>query len=337
VKQNGRNHRPAFLITVDSEGDNLWARPTAITTKNASYLPRFQSLCEKYGMRPTYLTNWEMAVWPPFQELGRAVIAAGTGEIGMHLHAWNSPPAAPLTDNDYRHHPYLIEYPRQVLREKVRLMTGTLEDVFGTKIVSHRAGRWGFNETYAQVLIECDYRVDCTVTPHVSWRACKGDPEGPGGTDYSGFPQEAYFINPDDISKPGSSPLLEVPLTVSRTPRAGLIPRAVQILGSANHLAERVARRLFPPDARLMPNGRNGEAMLWLLDTAIKDGRDYVEFMVHSSELMPGGSPTFITQGSIGRLYRDIELLFAHASQRFQGQTLREYYNRLSIFGSHET
>jgi len=53
--------QPAFLVTIDTEGDNLWARSSVIEKRNAKYLPRFQKLCEKYGMRPTWLTNWEMA------------------------------------------------------------------------------------------------------------------------------------------------------------------------------------------------------------------------------------------------------------------------------------
>ena len=61
--------RPAFLITIDTEGDNLWSRPRTMTTRNAEYLPRFQELCETYGLKPTYLTNWEMTNSPAFQVL----------------------------------------------------------------------------------------------------------------------------------------------------------------------------------------------------------------------------------------------------------------------------
>ena len=39
----------AFLITIDTEGDNLWACPREITTYNSHYLPRFQQLCERYA------------------------------------------------------------------------------------------------------------------------------------------------------------------------------------------------------------------------------------------------------------------------------------------------
>ena len=84
--------RPSFLITIDTEGDNLWSAPATITTHNATALPRFQALCQSYGLKPTYLTNFEMANCPDFQEFGRDLLKHGAGEIGMHLHAWNSPP-----------------------------------------------------------------------------------------------------------------------------------------------------------------------------------------------------------------------------------------------------
>ena len=85
-------HRPSFLITIDTEGDDQWSRRGEVTTENARFLPRFQELCERYGLKPTYLTNYEMAKSPAFQPFGREVLRRGTAEIGMHLHAWNSPP-----------------------------------------------------------------------------------------------------------------------------------------------------------------------------------------------------------------------------------------------------
>ena len=115
-------------MTVDTEGDNLWAKPRAVTTRNAEFIPRFQALCQKHGLKPTYLTNWEMANCPAFVEFAQDVLARDVGEIGMHLHAWNSPPIVPLTDDDDRHAPYLIEYPKDQIREKVKVMTAKLEE-----------------------------------------------------------------------------------------------------------------------------------------------------------------------------------------------------------------
>ena len=113
----------------------MWALPKTITTKNSRYLPRFQELCERHAFKPTWLTNYEMAECPGFCEFGRDVLRRGTGEIGMHLHPWNSPP---LTDNDPKYQAYLIEYPESVMNDKIRFMTELLERRFERKMVSHR-------------------------------------------------------------------------------------------------------------------------------------------------------------------------------------------------------
>jgi hypothetical protein len=48
--------------------------------------------------------------------------------------------------------------------------------------------------------------------------------------------------------------------------------------------------------------------------------------MLHSSELMPGGSPTFPTPDSIARLNEDLAALFALAQARgCRGRTLGEF------------
>lgn len=312
--------RPAFLITIDTEGDNLWGRPTAITTENARFLPRFQALCERYGLKPTYLTNHEMACDKGFVAFAREAEARDAAEVGMHLHAWCSPPEHTLTADDFARMPYLIEYPTSVLKAKVRDMTARLEDLFGHKMVSHRAGRWALDERYVDALIEEGYRIDCSVTPYVSWRGDRG--AHAGGTDYRDFPTEAYFIDPSDIRRAGASPLLEAPMTIM--PRYGLDSRALPAAAFANGTTGRIANRLLPSDW-LRPRRGNGSRMLAVLGRAKREERRYVEFMTHSSELMPGASPYFPDAESVEALYRSLEALFARAAQDFQGQTLAEF------------
>ena len=67
----GASSNPAFLVTIDTEGDNLWAAPVEATTENARCLPRFQALCERHGFKPTYLTDHEMALCDRFVEFAR--------------------------------------------------------------------------------------------------------------------------------------------------------------------------------------------------------------------------------------------------------------------------
>lgn len=66
--------------------------------------------------------------------------------------------------------------------------------------------------------------------------------------------------------------------------------------------------------------------MISVAEASLAQGHDYVEFMLHSSEFMPGGSPTFKTEQDIEVLYRDLEQLFDWLQQRTVGMTLAEYY-----------
>ena len=315
--------RPAFLITIDVEGDNLWARPKRIDVENARYLPRFQTLCDRYGLKPTWLVNYEMAQSPAFVEFAQDLIARDAGEIGMHLHAWNSPPLVPLTDDDMLHQPYLIEYPEAVMREKIHVLTDLLEERFERKIISHRAGRWGFNSLYARLLVEHGYQVDCSVTPHLSWAAYPGDPRGAGGPDFRRFPELPYFVDLDQIDRPGNSLLLETPVSVIQTTYAGFNER----LQSAPCLVQRVVRRFMPPILEMVPRDkkRNLGQMLAILRHATDHEWPYVQLATHSSELMPGASPFFPTAKSIDRLYERLETLFSTAAKSFCGMTLRDF------------
>jgi peptidoglycan/xylan/chitin deacetylase (PgdA/CDA1 family) len=290
-------NRPFFLVTMDAEGDNLWENQRAVSTRNAAHVHRFQSLCELFGLPVTWLTNHEMANCPIFVEFARDMLKRGTGEIGMHLHAWDSPPAHA---KDTKGQVYLTEYPEEAMVAKVDYMTGLLQDRFGTAPVSHRAGRWSFDDTYARVLSRFGYLVDTSVTPHVTWKHVLGDIDGAGGADYRGFPEHPYFIRHGGVSEPGTPELLEVPVTVT--------------VGA---------------DGRtkwLRPNGSNIRAMLGLIEQFRAEGRPCLVFMLHSSELMPGGSPTFAVKREIERLYDDLGCLFDAAKDQYRGATLREFY-----------
>lgn len=324
--------RPAFLITIDTEGDNLWACPREITTENSRYLPRFQQLCERHGFKPTWLTNWEMVECPVYRDFARDCLRRGTAEIGMHLHAWNNPPIDPLTADDFRWHPYLTQFSERLMRDKIATVTHRLEEVFGTKMLSHRAGRWAFNETYARLLVEFGYRVDCSVSPHIRWQ--HEDPQHPDVVDYRHFPEQAYWLDLNDISKPASptssrQTLLELPVTIQSRPRTGLL-KAAESLGKLHSLPRRVLDRVAPTKFWLRPDGRNDRNLINVVREAIHAGHDYVEFMLHSSEFMPGCSPRFPTANHIERLYHDLETLFAEASQLCDGLTLAEYSERFS-------
>ncbi len=307
-----------FLISIDTEGDNLWEwkKGDAITTRNALYLERFQILCNEYGFKPTYLTNYEMARSEDFLRFAKRYSDSGEAEIGMHLHAWNTPPEHELkTSNPNPGAPYLIEYPDEVMDLKISTMTTLLEDVFGGRIETHRAGRWATNQKYFELLHGHGYRFDCSVTPHMNWKGHPGESLGSCGSDYSAESENAHVLIE------GKEPLVEIPCTVKIAHRF-FNPWKKTIRGYAGALYRMVSGDCL----WLRPDGTNLDKMLWLIDSVARDSSsDYIMFMLHSSEFMPGGSPTFRTEESIEYLYKDIERVFSAASKNFEGRTIGEY------------
>ena len=278
-----------FIITIDTEGDNLWAVSDIhqrITTENAKYLFRFQELCEKYHFIPTYLTNYEMAQDRAMIELGLEGLKNHTLEIGSHEHAWNSPPYFPLIKRPIkRGKPYLGEYPKCIIRKKLEYLTKTLEDTFQCEIKSHRGGRWCLNDNIIDELCSLQYEVDCTCTPGISWESNPGWSLGSRGTNWKKYNNHPFVLKPKHDSNGLGYNLIEVPVTS-------------------------ISKAEGNP-SWFRPNGNNLPELLGLIDYIFKDSSvDYIEFMLHSSELMPGGSPTFKLKGQIDSLYKDLDTVF---------------------------
>ena len=305
------NGMKKFLITIDTEGDNLWQWKNGdpIGTDNTKYLPRFQNLCDKYGFKPTWLTNYEMMMDDNYVQFITEVVNEGRGEIGMHLHAWSTPPEYFLkAEKDNA--PYLIEYPEHVMEEKICAMTNIIKELTGVTPTSHRAGRWAMNETYFRLLKKYGYLYDCSATPHIDWSGNGGQTKDSKGSDYSKASEKAYRIQE----------ILEIPVTIRKAHRMS-VKNAISIkekLKSVYHFIK--GQNLW-----LRPNGHNLDEMLYLIDRVEKSSDDYIMFMIHSSELMPGGSPTFKSEEDIEKLYHDLEIIFERISKRFEGATVSEY------------
>lgn len=304
-----------FLITIDTEGDNLWAwkQGQKITTENTLYLKRFQTLCNSFGFKPVWLSNWEMIQDNRFVEFARSIEEEKIGEIGMHLHAWNSLPLFELQHFEGSEAPYLIEYPTAVMEDKIKTLTQEIEEKIGIKPTSHRAGRWATDERYFNLLKKYGYTVDCSVTPTINWQNKCGQSPLSKGTNYLNAPNSSYWIDE-------KKELLEVPVTIKKSHKL-FSPRKT----TPRAIAASFYHALIGESLWLRPNGNNLEQMKYVLKLSLKNNSEYVMFMLHSSELMPGGSPTFKDAESIEKLYSDLNDLFSFASNYYEGITLRDY------------
>lgn len=312
-----------FIITIDTEGDDLWTNKVTryglkeITTENAKNLERFQLLCEKYGFVPTYLTNYEMSMAQSFVEMAKAALKGGHAEIGMHMHAWNSPPIEYLPYNPRGTHSYIGEYPKKLQWRKMEYLTKQLEDTFQIPITSHRSGRWWFDEFTLKCLKKLGYLVDCSVTPYVSWDSAIGN--SLYGINYADDSyQGEYMLSNRNIHHKGNSGVYEVPPTILKryTYNFPKVSCSVQWF---------------------RPHGNNMEEMIWIKEKVKRNKKlNYLQFMLHSSELTPGTNPTFRNAKSIERLYDELDILFSEVSKDFQGIGITDYIKGKQGRGTYE-
>ena len=296
----------SFIITIDTEGDNLWqhTKGQKITTQNALFIPRFQTLCAKFGFKPVYLTNYEMALCDNFVKQSKAWIEEGSAEIGVHLHAWNNPPLFELS-GPYDYNPYLIEYNLEQREAKFKEIYNLIKDRFGIVPVSHRAGRWAMDIDYFKLLHSYGIKTDCSITPGIDWSKNVGITRG--GSDYTHAEKFPTLIEG----------VLEVPMTIRKLHHCKE--------GSLKHRAKTLIKG---EPVWLRPATQSLQMMKALIDIVSKEhDSNYLEFMIHSSELMPGGSPYFKDKESIERLYTSMEHIFKYVQiMGYKGMTLHEYY-----------
>ena len=314
-----------LVITVDTEADNQWDVRAPLATENLACVPRFQALCERFGFPPTYLCTHEVVTSTAFDESLASAARRGRAEVGAHLHPWSTPPADETWDAASRARPYPSELPVELLAAKLETLTAVIADRMGARPTSYRAGRWGFSAPQIPLLEQLGYVADCSVTPGVSWRRDVGLRDG--GPDFTVAPVTPYALAAADPCRNGSSGIVEVPVTIVHT--NGLMRRFGSARASYRHhrrsLAWRAADRFFqvaPQWLRPFPH-MTADRLIAVCDTARQLELPVLQMMLHSSELLPGGSPYNDTPAAVDNLHDRLAAVFRHlAACGTEGATL---------------
>ena len=307
-----------FILTIDTEGDNQWDHGRKVTVENIKFIPRFQDLCERYSIKPTYLVTSEICENSYASELFSGYLMAGRAEVGAHLHSWTTPPF--LDTDGFRYndnnHAFATELPLDILSEKIKNLTQQIERSTGRRPSSFRSGRYGFNDHVANILIRNSYIVDSSVTPYINWSGQAGIPGGNGGPDFIDKLPLPYKYNLNGES------ILEIPITVmpTRFPLNSSKPIARSYFRNVdNNIILRILRKLFynnqPIWLRPTP-----EMSLILLKELLNETKNkslpFITMMFHSSELMPGGSKYRPDELSVEELFKLLENFFTALSYK---------------------
>ena len=301
-----------FILTIDTEADNQWVHGSELTTENIQFIPRFQKLCDKFLIKPTYLVTSEICNDSYAKKIFSEYLLFDRAEVGAHLHSWTTPPF--LDKDGYKYndtnHPYASELPESLLNQKIKYLTNQIETSFGQRPLSFRSGRFGFNENVAKVLCENSYLVDSSITPFINWASNKGFYDGKGGPDFTDktpFPSRYSFSNHS---------LIEIPVTIIPTKFpfnrnwtiAKLYFKNIEKRSILN-----MSRKLFYKYQPLWLRPlewMNINLFEELIDEAFKLKLPYIVMMFHSSELKPGCSIYRKDENSIEQLYDQLESFF---------------------------
>lgn len=271
-----------LIVTVEVEEDMPeWRVQAQTTTRNLQALPTFQAMCERLGVRPTYLCTWPAVVRPECAALG-AWSRAGRCEVGADLHPWVTPP---FDANENR----LVATPPNklgfaALQAKIAALTSAVRESMGVTPRSFRAAGGGLNGACLQAIERHGYEVDCSVAPLTD-----GRPHG--GVDHRAAPDVPYFPDRQLVDRRGSSPVLEVPLSVGfDRVLPELVARSIVGVPAGLHLSDVVARLGGGERITLQPVHHPMEALCRLAEVLVARDVPTLHLSLRSSELVAGAS-----------------------------------------------
>ena len=196
-----------LIITVDTEEEGLWSnsfRASGNTVENISGVPSFQQICDNHHLKPVYLVNSPVIEDDKASAILREIHSRGDCEIGSHIHPWNTPPVQEHCDS---FDSYLCNLDHDVQARKLKVVTDSIENRFGTRPLSFRSGRYGLDISGINLLSELGYTIDSSVCPFTDY-------SDDGGPDFRGYPWRPYYVGEKfDQSNEVNSGILEVPVS----------------------------------------------------------------------------------------------------------------------------
>jgi hypothetical protein len=283
-----KENSTVFVVTVDTESDDAWTNPGTIKLDNMRAIPRFQGLCEKYDIIPTYLITFECATRDEAIQILKPIADSGRCEIGHHLHVWSTPPFQKDNKSSVDLnwiHAYQSELQDELFFEKAETLKSAIQKNYGISPTSHRAGRWGIDPRTINWLMNNDFIADTSVLPLADFSNMMGKHKTGPNFFFSSF-------DVDTISD-GENTLLEIPVTVNSSPH--LIIELLKITVRNKLLSERNANKMirkFGGGTKLTPN-LNFKVAQYLntINREFMKGRKIINFALHSTEVSLGHSP----------------------------------------------
>ena len=299
-----------LIVTMTVGADRPRGEVQARTTvRNLDSLPRFQRLCERFGICPTYFLTY------PILQHGRSdwfrrTLERGACELGISLEPWTTPPFDANEDRLTAHSANAI--PPNAVARKVAALVKSFEDALGVRPTSHRAAGYGLCGATLQALEVHGVKVDSSVTPLVDGREF-------GSIDWRRAPATPYHPDRQRPATRGASPVLEVPLAVGYersvpSPVARAVKQAPDWLPVDAILSNRWYS--LCGFSSLTPGLFSLEEMQRLADAQIARALPQLVLELSSESLHLGESASSMTTAEVTRTFESIDGFFRYVVDR---------------------
>lgn len=286
-----------LLVGIDTEPDTPWEgrSPTRPTFANLHALPALHERFTRYGVRPTYLVTHPVVTDPSTAEVIHRLQALGQCEIGVCHDPRHAIPYAPDADLalDGTDGAATARF-----AEQLEQLTDAVEAVTSIRPTSYRA-REGFGASHVSILERHGYNVGSTVTP---WRA------GPRGATFVGAPLTPYYLSYDDVRQPGSSDVLEIPVTCvwNRHLPAWLASPLAHL--TRHSVGERLLRSLRAAHLiELRPSSSSLGDMIHVARQLVREPPHILNIVCTSSDGVVGGTPTSVSDAHLDQFFDRLE------------------------------
>jgi hypothetical protein len=322
---------PALLIGIDTEGDNQWdvrARRHQ-TFENIYALGRLHEFFERHSVRPTYFVTYPVASDAQSAGVLRGIEQHGNAEIAAHHHAWETPPCGA---DDVERHSYALSLPLSQFDAQLDSLTARIAQAVGRQPVSYRSGRFGFCAAHVSSLEHRGYVVDSSVVP-LFYEAHKGGP------DFAGAPLEPYFLSYDAVTHPGSSSVMELPVSAALNRRLSGALARLYARAPWPYQTKRVLRLLGLAELQVLRPSLNAAAkMIDLAKRLAREGQPLLNLFFHSSEAIAGGSPYNRTTSEVDAFFERLAAFLDFAVRELHAapmtfQEFRQAHLRTSSAG----
>jgi hypothetical protein len=289
-----------LAVTIDVEEEGLFLGQYSRTNapvENVKELKVLDPVFREWDIRPTLLLTYQVARNRGGHDLLHELRDRWKGEIGAHLHHWNTPPIKEL--------PYRDPVPSEFMTQE--LLAAKLDSLIeainqaGFIPESFRMGRFNLGPKTFSVIRDYGIKVDSSVCPLHRFY---------GGPDHLGAPTDPYYPDTGNLLTPGASQVLEAPVTIA--PFVNGIGRYFQFLCDYKIVpCDWVA--WFSQNVACLPAQpmwTGIKRMQTAADIHIAHGGQVVTIFFHSSELMPGGCPKHRTKEDITRFLKKLDSFF---------------------------